>query len=75
MTTWHYYAADGNNLCFTGNQVMASNCPSMITCIHCTFAYTGLCRQQQKRVEAAIEKAWDHGKSQIDSGIGVEQIL
>lgn len=54
---------------------MASNCPSMITCIHCTFAYTGLCRQQQKRVEAAIEKAWDHGKSQIDSGIGVEQIL
>ena len=32
------------------------------------IAYTGLCRQQQKRVEAAIEKAWDHGN---DSGVGV----
>ena len=30
--------------------------------------YTGLCRQQQKRIEAAIEKAWDHGKWQSDSG-------
>lgn len=36
------------------------------------FAHTGLCRQQQKRIEAAIEKAWDHGKSHIDSDTEVE---
>ena len=43
--------------------------PSMIIC---TLHIIGLCRQQQRRIEAAIEKAWDHGKSHIDSDTEVE---